>query len=210
MAIEIQTVVEADLRRCAEVEQLAFAKSPLNPVLFPGLPENVLEVRAAELGKLLREDATVRMFKAVDTTLSDDEAIVGWCKFNVHEDGMPEPKPRVWPPGANEEACRMLFVGLDQMRQRLMAGKRTVYIHILVTDPKHQRRGAGLQLMAPAMQEGIRLGLPVYLESSSAGHRLYTKLGFKDVEEHQVDFSHLGVELVHLNWAMIWEPPNQQ
>ncbi|KAK1988800.1 acetyltransferase [Colletotrichum cereale] len=211
MGIEIRTVVEADLRRCAEIEHLAFANGPLNQVLIPGsLPENTLEVRADEMAKQLREDPTVRMFKAVDTALSDDEAIIAWCKFNVHADGMPEPKPREVPPGFNEEACRMLFGGLDSMRKRLMAGKPAVYIHILVTDPKHQRRGAGLQLMTPAMQEAVRLGVPVYLESSTAGHHLYTKVGFKDVEEHRVDFGKLGVELVHLNWAMIWELPNQR
>ncbi|KAK2009861.1 acetyltransferase [Colletotrichum eremochloae] len=210
MAIEIQTVVEADLRRCAEIEHLAFAESPLNQVLVPGpLPENMVEVRADEIAKQLREDPTVRMFKAVDTALSGDESIIGWCKFNVHADGMPEPKPREWPSGFNLEACRMMFGGLDKMRKRLMAGKPSVYIHILVTDPKHQRRGAGLQLMTPGIQEAARLGVPAYLESSVAGHHLYTKIGFKDVEEHRVDFSNLGVELIHLNWAMIWEPPKQ-
>ncbi|KAK1585577.1 acetyltransferase [Colletotrichum navitas] len=211
MGIELQTVVEADLRRCAEIEDLAFAESPLKQVLFSGpLPENMSEVRADEMAKQLREDATVRMFKAVDTALSGDEAIIGWCKFNVHADGMPEPKPREVQPWYNEKAYRMMFGGLDEMRKRLMAGKPSVYIHILVTDPKHQRRGAGLQLMTPGMQEGARLGVPVYLESSAAGHHLYTKLGFKDVEERRVDFSSLGVDLVHLNWAMIWEPPSQR
>ncbi|KAK2004380.1 acetyltransferase [Colletotrichum falcatum] len=211
MGIEIQAVVEADMRRCAEIENLAFAGSPLNQVLMlGGLPENMSEVRASDLAKQLREDATVRMFKAVDTELSDDSAIIGWCKFNVYADGMPEPKRRSWPPGYNEEACRMLYVGMDEMRKRLMAGKPSVYIGILVTDPKHQRRGAGLQLMKPGMQEGVRLGIPVYLESSAAGHHLYTKVGFKDIEERRVDFGKFGVELIHSNWAMICELPDQR
>ncbi|KZL79382.1 acetyltransferase, partial [Colletotrichum incanum] len=211
MPIEVQTIVEADLRRCAEIEHLAFAESPFNKLLFPGpLPDDFLGFRADDLAKQLREDSTVRMFKAVDTALSGDEAIIAWSKFNIHADGMPVPKPRVWGPGCNEEACNQLFGGMDKMRERLMTGKPSVYLHILVTDPKHQRRGAGLQLMTPGMQEAVRLGVPVYLESSEPGHPLYTKAGFKDIEEHRVDFSKFGAELPHLTWAMIWELPNRR
>lgn len=83
-------------------------------------------------------------------------------------------------------------------------------LHILVTDPKHQRRGAGLQLMTPLMQEAVRLGVPAYLESSVPGHRLYQKAGFRDIDEHRVDFSKFGQETPHLNWAMIWELPNRR
>ncbi|CCF39416.1 acetyltransferase [Colletotrichum higginsianum] len=211
MPIEIQTVVEADLRRCAEIEHLAFAESSSNKLLFPGpLPEDFLGLQASDLAKKVREDPSVRMFKAVDTALSGDEAIIAWSKFNVYPDGMPVPKPRVWGPGSNEEACNQLFGGMDRMRERLMAGKPSVYLHILVTDPKHQRRGAGLQLLTPVMQEAVRLGVPVYLESSEPGHPLYTKAGFKDVEEHRVDFSKFGASKPHLSWAMIWELPNRR
>lgn len=87
---------------------------------------------------------------------------------------------------------------------------RDVDLHILVTDPKHQRRGAGLQLMTPGMQEAVRLGVPVYLESSEPGHPLYKKAGFKDIEERRVDFSKFGESQPHLTWAMIWELPSQR
>ncbi|KAF6818197.1 acetyltransferase [Colletotrichum plurivorum] len=211
MTIEVQPVLVADLRRCAEIEQQAFAESPLNDVLFPGgRAEDGLGSRTDDLAKELREDPTVRMFKAVDTDLEGDQAIVGWSKWNVHESGMPAAKDRVSPPSANDEAYRMMFVGLDQMRERLMGGKPCVYLHILVVDPKHQRRGVGVQMMTWGMQEAVRLGIPVYLESSVSGHRLYQKVGFKDVEERRVDFSKFGMAAPHSNWAMIWELPNKR
>ncbi|KAF6805132.1 acetyltransferase [Colletotrichum sojae] len=211
MTIEVQPVLVADLRRCAEIEQQAFAESPLNIVLFPGArAEDGLGSRTDDLTKELREDPTVRMFKAVDTDLEGDQAIVGWSKWNVHESGMPAAKDRVSPPSANDEAYRMMFVGLDQMRERLMGGKPCVYLHILVVDPKHQRRGVGVQMMTWGMQEAVRLGIPVYLESSVSGHRLYQKVGFKDVEERRVDFSKFGMAAPHSNWAMIWELPNKR
>ncbi|KAF4778702.1 acetyltransferase [Colletotrichum scovillei] len=211
MPIEIQPVLESDLRRCAEIEKLAFSGSPLDPVLFPGpMPEDMMGIRAEELAKQFREDTTVRFHKAVDTDLSGDEAIIAWSKWNAYSEGLPVPKPRVWGPGCNEEACNKLFHGLDEMRQRLMGGKKVVYLHILVTDPKHQRRGAGWQLMTPIVQEAVRLGVPAYLESSRAGHHLYQKVGFKDIDEYLIDFSQYGLEQPHINWAMLWELPNRR
>ncbi|KAK2779607.1 GNAT family [Colletotrichum kahawae] len=211
MPIDVQPIVAAELRRCAEIEHDAFAESPSYPVLFPGpLPDDPLALRVEGLEKELREDPTVRFLKAVDTELQGDEAIVAWAKFNSYPEGLPVPKPRVPPPGSNTEACTALFVGIDKMRERLMTGKPCVYLHILVTDPKHQRRGAGLQLMTPLMQEAVRLGVPAYLESSVPGHRLYQKAGFRDIDEHRVDFSKFGQETPHLNWAMIWELPNRR
>ncbi|OLN98036.1 hypothetical protein CCHL11_06866 [Colletotrichum chlorophyti] len=212
MPIEVHPVLEADFRRCAEVEHLAFAELPDNKFLFPGpMPEDFLELRGSDLAKQTREDPTVRFFKAVDTDLSGDEAIVAFAKWNVHSDGMPVPKPRVWGPGCNVEACNLLFGGFDKMRERLMSGKACVYLHILVTDPKHQRRGAGMKLLTWGMQEAVRLSIPVYLESSAAGHPLYLKAGFKDVEEQRVDFSEFGPpRRPHLTFAMIWELPSKR
>ncbi|KAF9874728.1 GNAT family [Colletotrichum karsti] len=211
MPIEVQPIVAADLRRCAEIEQRAFEESPSFKILFPGpQADDYLGIRASGLEKELREDPTVRMLKVVDTDLEGDEAIIAWSKFNSYPDGLPVPKPRVLSQGMNTEACTMLFVGMDKMRERLMAGKPCVYLHILVTDPKHQRRGAGLQLMTPLMQEAVRLGVPAFLESSNPGHRLYQKAGFHDVEEHRVDFSKFGAEHPHLNWAMLWELPSRR
>ncbi|KAL0930508.1 acetyltransferase [Colletotrichum truncatum] len=211
MPIDIQPVLVNDLRRCAEIEHDAFAQGPFNKILFPGpMPENFLELRADGLAKEYREDPTVRMFKAVDTDLEGDEAIVAWCKFHSYPEGLPTPKPRVFGPGSNPEACTMLFVGMDNMRERLMVGKPSVYLHVLVTDPKHQRRGAGLQLLTPIMQEAVRLGVPAYLESSLYGHRLYQKAGFKDLEEQRLDMTKYGASEPHLTWAMLWELPNRR
>ncbi|TDZ54658.1 hypothetical protein CTRI78_v006120 [Colletotrichum trifolii] len=211
MPIDVQPVFAADLRRCAEIEHAAFGESPYNRILFPGpMPDNILDIRAEGLAKELREDPTVRMFKAVDTDLEGDEAIVAFSKLNIHPEGLPVPKTREFGAGTNAEACTLVFVGLDKMRERLMAGKPCIYLHILVTDPKHQRRGAGLQLMTPFVQEAVRSGVPAYLESSGPGHRLYQKAGFKDIDVNEVDLSQFGEVAPHKSWAMIWELPNRR
>lgn len=55
-------------------------------------------------------------------------------------------------------------------------------------------------------EEAQKLGMIAYLESSEAGHGLYAKMGFKDVELLEVDLSKWGPEEPHKTWAMMWEP----
>ncbi len=47
----------------------------------------------------------------------------------------------------------------------------------------YQRQGAGSLLMQWGIAEAKRLGLPTYLESSSAGYPLYLALGFREVDQ---------------------------
>lgn len=76
---------------------------------------------------------------------------------------------------------------------------------MLQTDPAFQGRGAGGMLVDWGTKKAEKLGLPIYLESSKAGYRLYQKHGFKDIETFKVDFSPFGGPL-HEQLLMIWEP----
>lgn len=78
-------------------------------------------------------------------------------------------------------------------------------MHLLHTDPKYQGRGAGGILTSRAIEEAAKRGLPAYLESSEAAHRLYLKHGFKDLEELATDFSKWGLDTPHRVWAMIYD-----
>ncbi|KAK2040869.1 acetyltransferase [Colletotrichum somersetense] len=210
MTIQIRTALERDLRRCAEIGHQAFARNPFSKIKFPGyVPDDgFLGLRASDLAKQLREDPTCRMFVAVDTERRGNNAIVGFAKWNVYPNGMPYAKlnPASWGFGANIEACKMVFSGVEAMRNALMGGKPCIYLHILVTDPLYQQRGVGQNLMAFGIQESLHLEIPIYLEATEAGHSLYSKIGFDDVEVHRTDFSKFGESRPHLIWAMIREP----
>ncbi|GJC89384.1 putative acyltransferase SID5 [Colletotrichum liriopes] len=190
MPIKIRTALECDLRRCAEIGHQAFAKNPFSKIKFPGyVPEDgFLGLRANDLAKQLREDPTARMFVAVDTERIGDSAIVGFAKWNVYPNGMPYAmsKPASWGPGANVEVCKLVFAGVE--------------------DPLYQQRGVGQNLMAFGIQESLHLEIPVYLEATEAGHSLYSKIGFDDIEVHRADLVEFGESRPHLIWAMIREP----
>lgn len=77
---------------------------------------------------------------------------------------------------------------------------------MLHTDPKHQRRGAGGVLVKWGTKKADDLRLPIYLESSAEGYRLYQKHGFEKVESFEVDLTQFGGDNTASAALMIREP----
>jgi predicted N-acetyltransferase YhbS len=61
------------------------------------------------------------------------------------------------------------------------------YLNILSVDFRFQRRGIGMLLLQEGISEGRKKRLPICLEASSAGERLYTKAGFQKVGDWEVN-----------------------
>lgn len=78
-------------------------------------------------------------------------------------------------------------------------------LHMLHTDPDYQGRGAGSLLIDSIVKRADALGLPIYLESSAAGHRFYQNRGFKDIDVLEVDFTRWDGPL-HKQPLMLREP----
>ncbi|KAI1504357.1 acyl-CoA N-acyltransferase [Biscogniauxia marginata] len=209
MPLELQPATEADARRAVEIEALAYAPSPFNAILFPGpFPPEARDFRAAELAKEMKEDATARWLKIVDMDLEGDgeQKMIAFAKWHVYADGPTPGTSRTFGPGCNAEACEMLFGGTARLKTALMGDKPYVYLRFLHTDPKHQDRGAGTMLVKWGLEEAKKLGLVAYLESSEAGHSLYKKCGFRDVECLSVDLSRWGATTMHNTWSMTCDP----
>lgn len=60
-------------------------------------------------------------------------------------------------------------------------------------------------LLQKFIEETSHLGIPAYIDSSEAGHGLYLKYGFRDLEEMLTDFGKWGKKEPHRVWAMIKE-----
>ena len=73
------------------------------------------------------------------------------------------------------------------------------YLATLAVHPDYQRRGIGRKLVTWGVQQGEKEGVPVALEASLDGKRLYEKNGFQLVRTEYLD--KLPVPL------MICEPP---
>lgn len=58
-------------------------------------------------------------------------------------------------------------------------------------------------LVSWGVEEAARRGLPAYLESSEAGHKLYLRHQFRDMEEIATNLGKWGLEKPLRSWAMI-------
>lgn len=69
----------------------------------------------------------------------------------------------------------------------------------LAVDPDNQRHGIGQKLVEWGLEQASQDNVPVGLEASAKGIRLYEKLGFKAINE--IEWEGITIK------AMIWEKP---
>ena len=128
MALKVLPCTKADLLRIVQVEQAAWADDPFTPILFPGpFPEEILEFRIQEMAREIDEDPTVRWLKVIDTEQSNDNEGIAFAKWHVYRDGTPTPTlGRLFGEGCNVEACKLVFGGLAEKRDRILDQKSCV------------------------------------------------------------------------------------
>ena len=66
------------------------------------------------------------------------------------------------------------------IRNRKLIG--AIVLALLAVHQQYQRRGAGTLLVQWGLRKSESLRLPAYLEASPAGHQLYSKLGFQQID----------------------------
>ena len=73
---------------------------------------------------------------------------------------------------------------------------------IVFTHPAYQRRGIGTQLVERGLRISDALGLPTWVEASLAGHEMYRRCGFLDVEP-----GYLKTRRWEIHLRMLRRPP---
>lgn len=121
------------------------------------------------------------------------------------------------------EAYEAFFGGLDTMRAKYVDyenfyGRLSVHIihcgndlmssacQLLATSPKYQRKGLGALLLNHTLAKADVEGKTCYIEATEAGHILYSRLGWKDVDLIKVDCARWGGDRMGLNWVMLRQP----
>ncbi|EDU40086.1 GNAT family acetyltransferase [Pyrenophora tritici-repentis] len=206
MTLTVCDVSDKDILRACEIEFVAYKDSPLAPILLSGpLPPDAVQQRARELTELREKDSTVHYQQCRDEATGK---MVAFTKYvivqNPDDVATPTDPPHIGP-GRNVEATLMYAGGLAEKKREILGNRPHMYLHLLHTDPDHQGRGAGSLLLDWGIKRSDELGLPIYLESSAAGHRFYQNRGFKDVEFLTVNFTPWGGP-IHQQPLMLREP----
>jgi GNAT superfamily N-acetyltransferase len=82
-----------------------------------------------------------------------------------------------WLGGHDKERTEKLIAPLWDAREKYWLGERYLYCHVIAVHPAYQRRGVGQMLLKYGIDVAHQTRLPIYIESSRDGTRLYEKMG---------------------------------
>ncbi|KAJ6788648.1 hypothetical protein PWT90_06956 [Aphanocladium album] len=209
---------EKDAARSVAIEKVAYGKSPIGHIIYPG--------PAASDADAAREEAMLRSLRAnpesclwiqavdEDRVAQGEHGMVSFAMGYLWESTPQRPPKRVWGAGSNPEACELFFGSMDDKWFERMGNKPHFFklisappdLKLLHTDPAYQRRGAGSMLLQHFADEADKHGLESYLESSDEGRPLYEKFGYETVDVLVTDFSKWGGPANFENCLMLRKP----
>lgn len=189
----------------------AFKGEPIIDILFPGgVDQKFRELHTqgtAEYWKASKSQYTV---KCVDTQTGK---VVGMGLWDIFFETQPDAGAEgvTWLEGEHRERAEKVLRPLWDKKNELIGSRphvcksisvkrhRLVVLtgtdcHVIAVKPSYQRRGAGALLTQWGLDSAERAQLPVYLESSPQARKLYSKLGFQQVDKVIHEASSIGKE----------------
>ncbi|KAJ4345102.1 hypothetical protein N0V95_005915 [Ascochyta clinopodiicola] len=211
MVLELRPCTESDIPEFARIQIAAFGTGGGMTSFMVEYPpsETYINKTVDKLIKSFREEKDVTFLKVIDTEL-DGQMIAGakW-RINQKERKKEELHAQLPIPGADEEGKQAMidfYWYLNRVRSDFMGTKPFYFLHLLVTDPAHHRRGAGAQLIKWGTSQADAAQLPCFLESSVMGRPLYARCGFTPRHEEVFDLQKYGGEGKDINTVMIRDP----
>ncbi|KAL5122031.1 hypothetical protein ACEQ8H_000247 [Pleosporales sp. CAS-2024a] len=213
MPLELQICQEHDLPSFVRIQLSAFsAGGGMTTLLKPDpLPADWGEKALQRHLTSLREERDVVFLKVIDTELRDDDGqsqMIAGAKWRVNTKERSEEQVRATlpRPGKDDEgrpAAVEFYRFLARVRWEYMGTKPFYFLHILVTDPVHHRRGAGAMLIRWGTQQADEARLPCFLESTVVGKPLYLRHGFEPQYEEHWDLTKYGLQGADCTTVMI-------
>lgn len=166
--------------------------------------------------KTLETDPNTTYFMIQDPATHETVAITRWRVCNEtktmeqviadEEKSRQERETEERPAGLNYDAFNDFREAQAEGKREHLRGRPYLYLHILAVHPDHQRKGIGAFGLQWGLQKADELGLPIYLESSRDGRRLYAKHGFKVLGRMDFDDSKYGPANAAEHTIMLREP----
>ncbi|KAF2013610.1 hypothetical protein BU24DRAFT_424608 [Aaosphaeria arxii CBS 175.79] len=209
MPLEIHPMTsEADFADFARIQLAAF-KSGIAFKLVPRpIADDYVPKNAAKHKKSVEDEPDLRFIKVVDTDLGGK--MIAGAKWRINEKERTEEQIQIQLPNPEKDAAgpaaKEFLEYLRTVRLKYMGTKPFYFLHILATDPDHERRGAGALLIKWGTEQADKAKLPSFLEASREGKPLYQRQGFQPVFEQTFNLEAHGGVGTDQNTAMIREP----
>ncbi|KAH7077410.1 hypothetical protein FB567DRAFT_149286 [Paraphoma chrysanthemicola] len=211
MVLKVLPLEESDFPEFVRIQHDAFTSgnAAMTTLLKPSpLPPSWHEKSIEKHIKSWREESDVTYLKVIDTY---DNAMIACAKWRINEKERTEEEIQgMLPvPGKDEEgrpAARDFMNYLARVRREYMGTKPFYFLHMLVTDPAHHRRGAGKMLIEWGTEKADKVQLPCFLEASEVGKPLYERMGFETKHAEVFDLGKYGLQGTDTNTVMIREP----
>ncbi|KAI7530586.1 hypothetical protein KC331_g14583 [Hortaea werneckii] len=199
MTISILPLQPADIPAFVRLELEAFRPHPRIPMLWPrGYTPDLYAYYEDSKTQSLQKEAS-RIAKAVDDETGEIVAVAQWTfALEGNDEGnkisqfTSEQPPANWPEGGNWELRRFFKIEWEEWRAEMMGEKPYIQLNVLVTHPKHERRGAATQLVRWGCEQADKLGVAMCLESTPTGLKLYERFGFRTGKVIRADMRDFG------------------
>ncbi|PWY84452.1 acyl-CoA N-acyltransferase [Aspergillus eucalypticola CBS 122712] len=175
---QLLPVTEADLSSMVELWYDAFG-DPINRRLYPDTPGARAWLEDYHRASLQSPDQHYLKVTTDHSTWSTSPlvAFVKW-DFNTTSPGHHFPPRHV---DFDWIFCDTFFGGLDQARRTIMGSRPHYYLDALITHPDYRRQGAASMLIQWGCKRADQDGIPIWVDSSQEGARIYQRFGFRDV-----------------------------
>ncbi|RMZ73901.1 acyl- N-acyltransferase [Pyrenophora seminiperda CCB06] len=209
MPLQVQRITDpADFDALVDIQIAAFESGGgITALLAPNpAPPDYKQKTVSKQMQSWKEEPDVVFLKVIDTDLNGK--MIACAKWRINEkERTEEEAARMYPePDEKDKENQALvdfYAYLVRVRKQYMGTKPFYFLHLLVTHPDHQRRGAGAMLIEWGTQRADVAQLPCFLESSPRGKPLYEKMGFEVAEVVTFDLSKYGLSGLHDSTPML-------
>ncbi|KAK2827851.1 hypothetical protein FQN49_007275 [Arthroderma sp. PD_2] len=190
--------VPEDVMELAILERAAFDGEPLTHLMFGSPSPSALSWRADRFSESIADPGCrwvkiVQDGKIVGAALWGHRTSTDWMdkltgaeketEYKEEDDKLAQ---------GNKQARHDFLTWLYGVRKRRMGGKPHILLYLLIVHPDYQRRGIGGAFIRDGVQQAEKLGVPAWLEASTAGFSVYKAHGFEVVEEFSLRLADYG------------------
>lgn len=215
MKFSVHVASIADCPALATVAIASFKDDPVMGYLSRSVPSDVFETyHCQEWQQRLQQSSLngLRVFKAVDDDTGDIVAVARWqFPYSLSAEQQREKEElqkatSAKPEGYNEKLYKEIIEAVNKNREKWVDSSKDFALHGLSVSPTHQRRGLGSLLLREGLAVADQMGAKTFLESSPAGVSLYSKHGFKQIDDILMDMRPYGGPGIVSEECMMREP----